>query len=429
MNCKLRASVHGAWLCALLSVFGRAASAEPTISSLDRARFVRDVLAANPTLESARQSVRAAAARVRQAGPLPDPMIELGLAPLSLGSRDARLGYEVSVSQELPWFGKRGLERDVASAEAEAARADYEGMRRDLALSAATLYEQYYVATRALEINEHHALLMRQMRDAALAQLEIGRGSTQDSLRAEVELGQLEQETIALQSEREIGVAQMNELLHRAPESALPAPSQSLTLPSVALDSDAAIEREARANRPEIAAAKQRARAAQTRAERAARDAYPDFTLSTSYNSMWDMPEHRWMIGVGFSLPIQAERRAGERDEANALHAQYQSESERASDKATSEAFIAARRVREASTRLHLFDDRLLPLARKQVEAARVAFTTSQTSLSELISAEKSLRDTELERERTLAQAELRRAELEHALGRTPGASNAEEAR
>ena len=424
-----RTAAHGALLCLILGVFGRVARAQPAQQQLDRARFVREVLAANPSVESARQSFRAAAARVRQAGPWSDPMLELGVAPLSLGSRDARLGYEVSVSQELPWFGKRGLERDAASADSEAARADYEGMRRDLALTAATLYDQYYVATRALEINAHHGALMRAMRDAALAQLEIGRGSAQDSVRAEVELARLEQETLTLQSQREVLIAQMNELMHRAPESALPAPAANLTLPSASVDADARLEGEARANRAEITAAKQRARAAQTRAERAARDAYPDLTVSTSYNSMWDMPEHRWMVGIGLSLPLQAERRAGARDEANAMRAQYESESARASDHVTAETFVAARRVREATALVRSFDERLLPLAQRQLELARAAFTASQTSLSELISAEKGVRDTELERERALADVDIRDAELERALGRIPGLDHAEAAR
>jgi len=422
MNSNLRCALCVAAWCGSVVLFPLPARAKAP--ALERSSFVSEVLAANPGVEAARQSVRAAVARVRQAGPLPEPMIDVGVAPLSIASKEARFGYEVSVSQELPWFGKRGLERDAASAEAAAARRDYEGARRDLALTAALLYDDYYVATRALEINGYHAALMRAMRDAASAQLEIGRGSAQDSLRAEAELAHLEHDSFVLASERDVIAAQMNELLHRAPEAPLPPPVATLVALPMPTLPEARLAQEARANRPEIAAAQQRARAEQARAERAQRDAYPGFTLSTSYNSMWDMPEHRWMVGVGFSLPLQLERRAGASDEANAMSAEYTSEAARASDRVATEAFVAARRVREAAHVLELFDQRLLPLARRQVDAARAAFTTSQTSFAELMAAEKSLRDAELERERALADVDRRQAELEHALGRVAGAEN-----
>ncbi|HEX3777665.1 MAG TPA: TolC family protein [Polyangiaceae bacterium] len=228
---------------------------------LDRDAFVRVVLKQNQSLEAARQSARAAAAHVRATGALPDPMIDASLAPLSVGSSNARLGYEFGIRQEVPWFGKLGLERDVAAAEAGAARSDYESTRRDLALAAATLYSQYYVATRSLEINAHHVELMRAMRDSVTASLEAGRGSLRDSLYIQAELAHMEHDAVVLASERDVLIAQMNELLHRAPAAALPAaPAKLERAPAPELN-EAQLEREARENRPEISAAKQHARA------------------------------------------------------------------------------------------------------------------------------------------------------------------------
>jgi len=152
---------------------------------LDRAEYVRAVLQSNPSIESARQSWRAALAHVRQAGSFDDPTVDLGIAPLSIGSH-APVGYEVAVSQHLPWFGKRSLDAAATAGEAEAAKSDYETTKRELALVAVTLYDQYFVAERAIEINQRHVELMRVMRASATAQLETGRGSLQDPLQAEV---------------------------------------------------------------------------------------------------------------------------------------------------------------------------------------------------------------------------------------------------
>ena len=390
--------------------------------ALDRRAFVRAVLERNPTIESARQGWRAALSRISQAGTFDDPMIDLGVAPLSFDSSKAPFGYEMGVSQHLPWFGKRGLEVSAAAAEADASKSDYEALKRELALSALVLYDQYFVAQRSLEINARHVDLMRVLREAATAQFQAGRGSAQDPLQAEAELAHMEHDTAILVSQREVTVAQMNELLHRAPELPLPLPPVELPMPSIPKSSAAAqLEDDALAHRTEISAARQRARAAQARADRANRESYPDLTVSTSYNSMWDTPEHRWTVGLGFNLPLAAGKRAGAADEALALRSQFESDAARLSDAARTEVFVALKRLQESEHVLGLFENRLLPVARDQIEAARAGFISSQNSFMAVVEAEQNLRSAELDYQVARAECDRHGAELDRALGRIPG--------
>ena len=390
--------------------------------ALDRSSYVRAVLARNPSIESARQGYRAAFSRIKQAGTFEDPMLDLGLAPLSIGSARASLGYDVSISQRLPWFGKRGLEAAAATADADASRSDFEAMKRELALSAVVLYDQYFIAVRSLEINAHHVELMRALRDGATAQFQAGRASAQDPLQAEAELAHMEHDTAILTSQRDVTMAQMNELLHRAPELTLPPPPPDLPMPSIPSSTETArLESDAIAHRSEIIAARQRAQGAQARADRADRESYPDVTVSTSYNSMWDMPEHRWMVGLGLSLPIQTGRRAGAADEARALRAQFESEASRMIDAARTQVFVALKQLQESEHVLGLFEKRLLPIARDQVDAARAGFTASQNPFMAVIAAEKNLRSVELDYQLARAECDRHRAELDRALGRIPG--------
>jgi len=389
---------------------------------LDRVAYVRAVLHRNPTIESARQGWRAAMARVRQSGSFEDPMVDLSIAPLSIGSSSARTGYNVGISQKLPWFGKRGLESAVTSAEAEAAKSDFEATRRELALTASVLYDQYFVSARSLEINAQHVELMRTLRAGATAQFEAGRASMQDPLQAEAELTHMEHDAVILASERDVTVAQMNELLHRDAELPLPQPPKDLPLPSAPDTYEPKrLQAEALERRPDIASARQHARAEQARADKSDREYYPDFTVSTSYSSMWDMPEHRWMVGVGFNLPIQLGRRAGMVDEANAARARFESEAMRLSDMARTQVVVAVKQLEESKHVLHIFEERLLPVARSQVDAARAGFVASQNPFVAVIDAEKNLRSVELEYQMAHANYDRRRAELDRALGRIPG--------
>jgi hypothetical protein len=69
---------------------------------------------------------------------------------------------------------------------------------------------------------------------------------------------------------------------------------------------------------------------------------------------------------------------------------------------------------------LHLMDQRLLPVARDQVDAARAAFVASQAPFVAVVDAEKNLRGVELDRQMAVADYDRRRAELDRALGRFP---------
>jgi outer membrane protein TolC len=395
---------------------------------LEREAFVRAVLSRNRTIEAARQALRAAVARVRQSGAIDDPMVTLDVAPLSIAAPGVRFAWDATVSQRLPWPGKLSLEEAAAKAEADAARSDLESERRELALTASLLFDRYFFAARSIEINAHHVALMRNMQQAATAQYESGRGSAQDPLQAEFELTHMEHDTVILASQRDVTVAQMNELLHRAPELPLPPPPAELParpLPDV-IDSRL-LEAEAVEHRPDILAARAHAQAADMRAERAGRDSFPDVTVSTTYSTMWDTPEHRWSVGLSFNLPVYTGRRGGAVDEANAMRSQYEAEASRLSDGARTQVVVALKELEESQHVLHLYEQRLVPVAKDEVDAARSAFTASQAPFVTLVDAEKNLRSVELDLQAARADYDRRRAELDRALGRIPGLDAKEE--
>ncbi len=385
-------------------------------SELKRVAFVQLVLDRNPSLEMARQAWKGALARVRRAGALQDPAVEFQLAPLSIASTNARLGFQAMISQQLPWPGKLILEDDAAKYDADAAKSDFEQARRELALAAAVLYDDYFFVARSLEINVQNAALVRDLKADALIQLEAARASIADPIAAEAELAHLEHDAIMLSTDRDVVVAQMNELLHRDPEAPLPPPPATLRSPD-------AISGHLADDRPDIRAAHSRSLAAVARADRARRDWVPDLTLSTTYNSMWDMPEHRWMVGLGLTLPIELGHRAGAVDEAEAERVGYEAQVMALGDKARTAVTIATRRLEEARHLERLLEEKLTPIAHAQVDAARSGFATSRNDFATVIAAERNLRSVQLDAERASADIDRRAAELDYAMGRMPGPS------
>jgi outer membrane protein TolC len=388
-------------------------------AQLDRRALVEAVLVANPDLEAARQAWRAGIAEVSSAGALDDPIVSYEIAPLSIGSSTAQLGQRIQLRQKLPWPGKRSLAKDAAAAEAAAMRDDLRAAQDDVTMLVSQLFDDAYVNARAVEVNEQHRVLVEQMKKAATVRVASGRGSTQDALQADVELGHLEHDRVMLETERVAIVARINGLLHREPTASLPPPPRELALPTLAGDSASFAKLADR--RPQRAALEARIQAGEARVRQAERAYYPDLEVMASYDSMWDMPEHRWMVGVAIDMPIQRSKRDGDVEGARARLAQAQATRDRLTDDIRVEVTRAGRELEEATHVVQLYDTRLLPAARSQVEAAIAGFTTGQNDFPTVIGAQRGLREIELAAVRARADVWKRQAALDRATGRAPG--------
>jgi cobalt-zinc-cadmium efflux system outer membrane protein len=400
-------------------------SIEPASFAVDRplAReaLVLAVLERNPNVEAARQAWRAALAEHPQARSLEDTMASYSLAPLSVRSDVVRFGQVVRFEQRFPTPGQLRFAGEVALAEAEAMRGSYEAVRLALALMASSLFDEYYRVTRVLMLNDEHRELIEDIKAAALVQYEAGRVAQQDVLQAEVELAHIIHQRVMLESERKVIVAQINGLLHQRPELELPAPPARITPPSIQVLGTEILQQEGLDNRPELHAARSQLRAAESAVDLAKRDYSPAIGLMGEYNSMWAETEHRWMAGVSLNLPLQIRSRKGAIEEADALAGQAAAWLSSKRDEVRVEVDQARQRVLEAQHVVHLYQERLLPAARAQIDAAEFGYETGRTDFQALIDAERSVRTLEIQYEDAIATLGQRTAELDRARGLIPG--------
>jgi outer membrane protein, heavy metal efflux system len=389
-------------------------------SVLERSALIEAVLARNPDVQAARAAWRRSLSRVPQAAALDDPMVSYSIAPLSITGA-MPLGQRIEIEQKLPITSRRALAAEVGLAEAEAARNDVDAVRLRLAAMASTMFDDYYVADRALEVDAHHRGLLEQMRASAQAQYTAGRAAQQDPLQGDVELAMLDRERLMHETERKVIIAGINGLLHRDPGAALPPAPKQLVIPEDDKLDAAALTEIALRQRPELRGQDARIRRGQVAGELADRTAIPDVGVMASYDSMWDMPEHRWMLGVSVEVPLARGRRDAARDEAQAETDEARHQRERMADEIRVEVRVAFERVAEARAALAIYEQRMLPAARAQIEAARVGFVADRNEFQVVITAERGLRHVTLEIERARADVHRRLAELHRALGRLPG--------
>jgi outer membrane protein TolC len=407
---------------------GHAARADNTddpfagASALDRAALVQEVLRRNPSLQAAAAAWRAAQARVAQEPALEDPMLSYEIAPLSIFDEHAPLGHMVKIEQRLPVPGARDLRAEMARAEAAMARGTWAETELGLAMTASMLYDEWYIAHRALDISGHHVEIMEALQHSAEAQYVAGRASPEDPLRAEVELAELAQELIMLEARRDMVRADINGLLGREPQARLPPPPQEIAVRQAPPPPAEALQDQALRGRPELEATRAERRGKQAAVDLARKSYYPGIGLMASYSTMFEHPSHQYMVGVSLELPVYRDRRRAAVDEARASLARVTHGQERLEDEIRVEVDKARLRLIEAMRIAELYRTRLVPAARDRAAAARAGFESGRGDFSMVLEADNDLRSMELRAEVSLADVARRDAELARMAGATPGA-------
>jgi len=375
----------------------------------------RAALQRNPTLAAAAATAAEAAARADATGRFMSPMLDGMVAPRAIGNEEvAAPGYQVGLSQSLPLWGTRGLEKKAARAEARAASEDLRTARLDLLRETRRLYYEFYLVERGLEVNQEQKDLLGHIRSLAVQKYASGVVGQQDALQAEVELAMLDHEAIVLARDRRIVRARLNAILHRAPEEYLPAPLDSIPAPEEGDEPFAGPN--ASTLRPDVkrAEAERDARAAEL--ELAGKGRIPELTLVARYDAMWAEHELRPTVGAEMSLPFLFGRVSGSEREARAGLARREQERLAVIDRARLEIEEALARVQETRHEIHVIETGVLPATERALTSVRTAYESNRSDFAALLNAERDLARARLDGQRARVGYRLALADYERAI-------------
>jgi outer membrane protein TolC len=380
----------------IVAVLALVQGAADTLTVAEAVRLAR---AANPSLAAARLMADAAAERVGPAGALPDPELTLGLVnrPLyGFGVTEPMTMNVVGVSQVVPWPARLGAQRERARRLAAAGSFDADETEATLVRRVEAAHHDLAFVDRSLSVMERTSGLLRQFEEVARVRYAVGDGLQQDVLRAQVAVGQMTQEIVAMQAERRATAARLNTLLGR--DATVPIAALSFVTPHADLpDMDSLLALAVR-QRPALAAADERVRAAAA-AERAARaELLPDLMLSVSYGQR---PRFDDMVSlmVGISLPLWAGSRAlPMRRETAAIRAGAEADALALRN----ETYAELTELHAAAVRAHalmeLYDDDILPQARAAVASALAAYRVGRVEFATLLENEMAVNTYEIAR-------------------------------
>jgi outer membrane protein, heavy metal efflux system len=403
---------------------------ETTAGDTLLARLTTEAIAANPSLDASRATARAATAKVRPAGALPDPMLSVGVMNLTLprfGFRESDFTeVDVELSQEFPWPGTLGARTAAARAQARGTQAALAARRRGVVVRTAELYYRlrYVVAAQATLIRQRQLLATGV--DISTIRYASTTAPQSDPLQARVALARLDTEGADLAAQETELRAQLKALRNiTGPDSLSIEPIRPERVPSdLHSASDPATGEPAAAFAPDSLPEHPRLtvrRAEVEAAEHAVRverlGARPDFMIMTRYGAR-PLGADFFSAFVGIRIPLYAGRKQlrladASRAEADAARAGL------AEEQATLTEEIRSLRaqIRSGATRLGLLTEQVVPSARATVDATLRNYQVGQVQFLTVLATEDAFYRAELDAARVAAEHLTHLVMLEQLLG------------
>ncbi|MCF8167546.1 MAG: TolC family protein [Rhodoferax sp.] len=379
--------------------------------------------ARNPELGAMQHEVRAANERLEPAGALADPRFKMELQDVTKsGTQTPALfpsdvgATEYSLTQELPWSGKRALKRDIADQDVLAAQGRSRLTWVELAARTKAVFAQRYLVQGNQKLVGEMLELMLQLERVMQVRYAGGLAAQQDITRIHVEHTAMRAELVSLASEWRQSQASLNRLLGRAPDAPLAAPERLRALPEPAQLNFAALSERLRHANPQIFVEVARVRAAEKARDLAYKARYPDFVVGISaMQRQGDFKE--WSLMLELNLPVRDSVLRSQERESEAMLAAAQARSEAAANQALAELAENLSALEAAQQTAHLMTYSLMPQAELTWQSALASYENGKGEFAMLLDAQRQIRLARQSQLKAQVQAQLRLADIERLLG------------
>jgi outer membrane protein TolC len=345
----------------------------------------------NPQLQQVMAEMQAASARVISAGALADPVSKLELmdfTPEGKGKQylPGQTGQsKYTLMQDLPWYGKRDLQTNIAQQQADVAKFKVAKTQNELKAEMRRLYARRYETHQMWLLNEEIDSVLHQIEQTANSRYQQGLANQQELIQTQLNRSQLAKMQIDLEANQQQLQSWTNAILNRAPSAELAFPTE---LPSLSNNELKALK--------DTDWLKQTPQWQQTVSERNAaalnerlveKNRYPDFTVGiVAVQNQQQLEE--WEGMVQFNLPLNLTRRTADEQEAQAMSIAAKAEQQQMSNDLQSQFWRAITAIEQAQKQQQLLKNKIQEQAALNLRSALQAYQTNQLPLLGLLEAE-----------------------------------------
>lgn len=377
----------------------------------------------NPELAAMRHEVDAANARIAPAGALPDPTLRVEFMDFAgPGAPDGfnpvpgkGSGTKYTLMQSLPLWGKRGLRKEVATAEVEQAKGRQLATVTAIHARIKSAYAQYYQTVGLKKLNEEILRLLGDLEAVTQVRYTSGLVPQQDVIRAQIEKTMLRSEIINLDTEQHHAMSRLNTALGRPQHAPVTEPQSLRRISYEKLDGAALQEKIARTN-PYIATQSAQIAAADATKRLIEKNRYPDITLGIAPTQRGGGIDS-WEAMVEVNIPIRFESRRAQESEAIAMLSAAKERQQAIENQVSGELQENLAAFEAAQKQERLISDTLLPQAELTFRSALAGYEAGKVDFATLLDAQRAIKRARQDRLKAQVEQELRISEIEKMVG------------
>lgn len=363
-------------------------------SELQLEALIEEALERNPELALLQERLAAERSRIPQAGALQDPRFKVDFSNVPLS------GIQLTLSQQLPYWGKRNARERMAAHTAVAMEASYldrEGVIVNLVKQS---YFTLAFLDKAIEITIENEALLRNFIRITQSKYAVGTGLQQDVLKAQVTLSSLKDGLIGLRRRRGHAEAELNTVLNQSPQRPLGPVEVRLPSPFVYKTDD--LQRMALERRPALRQLQAQVAHWEAAEDLARADHRPDFDVSIGYRQRSIANDavagsDFISVAVAANLPVYAGRKQDHRSvEMRARRAAAEAEFEVRRQQVFLEIQKLAVDIEAHQEQTALFKTAIIPQAEQSLKAAIAGYQVDKVDFLTLLNNQVSLQNFEI---------------------------------
>lgn len=386
--------------------------------------LIQEALQNNPEIQASKKNWEASREKVDQASALQDPMLGFSIVslPTNFSFREEEMTMkEISLSQMVPFPGKRPLMRAMAEKEAEAVSTEVREKENSVIKEVKKAYFDLSHIYRVIEVTKRNKEILEDFVRIAKTRYDVGEGIQQDLLKAYVEVSRMVDELIMLEQQKKAVEAKLVSLLNRPPGGALGEPEEA-TFRKVPFDLES-LQKAADDSNPVLAGMGKMIESKEKARLLARKEYYPDFNVRFAYgqrdNSMEMERRDVLTAMVEVNLPIYYKSK--QRRKVLETEAELQSTNAKLRAMKNETLYMIAdmvSMVERVERQLELYQTGIVPQATLLVNSALSAYRVNKVDFMTLLDSQMTLYKYQLEYHQALTEYEKNLAGLEWVVGR-----------
>ncbi len=355
----------------------------------------------NPAVLQKFSEYEAALKKVPQLGSLPDPQLDIGffLSPMEL-----LMGYQIAdirLMQMFPWFGVLKNAKDEMSLMAKAKFEVFRDSRLQLYYDVQKTWYELFRLRKEINISQKNIDILKVIEQMAIVRFKSEGTELSDLYRIQIEIGELENKISGLHDQEQTNIARFNNYLNRVPKISVYTPDFLLS-DTLALDISL-ITDSIRDNNPLLNMAEYEYKAYLAQKKMVTKMGAPMLGIGLNYSILTksDMSvssmngKDMLMPMVSITLPIYRKKYRAMQEEAELLSKASLHNYQSAANSLNTEYYDAVQLYQDARRRIKLYENQYM-LASKSLEIMLKSFSTSVTSITDVLKIRQQTLDYEL---------------------------------